>query len=57
VLNGSKVWITCAHVADYIVVIAKTDREAPRHQGISTILVDAKDTRMRIARPDALRYA
>jgi alkylation response protein AidB-like acyl-CoA dehydrogenase len=42
VLNGSKVWITCAHVADYIVVIAKTDREAPRHQGISTILVDAK---------------
>ncbi|MEX3690589.1 acyl-CoA dehydrogenase family protein [Paraburkholderia sp. BR14263] len=41
-LNGSKVWITCAHVADYIVVIAKTDREAPRHQGISTILVDAK---------------
>ena len=42
VLNGSKVWITCAHVADYIVVIAKTDREAPRHHGISTILVDAK---------------
>jgi alkylation response protein AidB-like acyl-CoA dehydrogenase len=42
ILNGSKVWITCAHVADYIVVIAKTDREAPRHQGISTILVDAK---------------
>ncbi|EED99753.1 MULTISPECIES: acyl-CoA dehydrogenase family protein [Burkholderia] len=42
VLNGSKVWITCAHVADYIVVIAKTDRDAPRHQGISTILVDAK---------------
>ncbi|RAR59274.1 alkylation response protein AidB-like acyl-CoA dehydrogenase [Paraburkholderia unamae] len=42
VLNGSKVWITCAHVADYIVVIAKTNRDAPRHEGISTILVDTK---------------
>jgi len=38
VINGSKVWITCAHVADYIVAIVKTDRES-RHSGISTILV------------------
>ncbi|TXG89822.1 acyl-CoA dehydrogenase [Rhodococcus rhodnii] len=42
VLSGTKVWITCAHVADYIVVIAKTDPTAPRHQGLSTFLVDAK---------------
>jgi alkylation response protein AidB-like acyl-CoA dehydrogenase len=42
VLNGNKVWITCAHVADYLVVIAKTDPSAVRHQGISTILVDAR---------------
>ena len=42
VLNGNKVWITCAHVADYLVVIAKTDPGAVRHQGISTILVDAR---------------
>ncbi|RZL84524.1 MAG: acyl-CoA dehydrogenase [Rhodococcus sp. (in: high G+C Gram-positive bacteria)] len=42
VLSGAKVWITCAHVADYIVVIAKTDPTAPRHQGLSTFLVDAK---------------
>lgn len=39
VLNGSKVWITCAHVADYLVVVTKTDKNAARHQGISTILV------------------
>lgn len=38
VINGSKVWITCAHVADYIVAIVRTDREE-RHNGISTILV------------------
>jgi alkylation response protein AidB-like acyl-CoA dehydrogenase len=42
VLNGNKVWITCAHVADYLVVIAKTDPQAPRHRGISTLLVDAR---------------
>jgi alkylation response protein AidB-like acyl-CoA dehydrogenase len=40
VINGNKVWITCAHVANYIVAIVKTDREA-RHSGISTILVPA----------------
>lgn len=39
-LTGTKVWITCGHVADYIVVIAKTDPEAKRHRGLSTFLVD-----------------
>jgi alkylation response protein AidB-like acyl-CoA dehydrogenase len=42
ILNGNKVWITCAHVADYLVVITKTDTQAARHQGISTLLVDAR---------------
>jgi alkylation response protein AidB-like acyl-CoA dehydrogenase len=43
VLNGNKVWITCGHVADHFVVITRTDRDgASRHQGISTLLVDAK---------------
>lgn len=43
VLNGNKVWITCGHVADYFVVITRTDRDGSnRHQGISTLLVDAK---------------
>ncbi|PZW48592.1 alkylation response protein AidB-like acyl-CoA dehydrogenase [Humitalea rosea] len=42
VLNGSKVWITCAHVADYLVVIAKTDPKAERHRGMSAILVDTR---------------
>ena len=41
-LNGSKVWITCGHVADYLIVICRTDKEASRHKGISTLLVDAK---------------
>lgn len=42
VLNGTKVWISGAHVADYLVVIAKTDPTAERHQGLTTFLVDTK---------------
>jgi alkylation response protein AidB-like acyl-CoA dehydrogenase len=42
VLNGTKVWISGAHVADYLVVIAKTDPNAERHQGFTTFLVDTK---------------
>ncbi|MBV1926933.1 MAG: acyl-CoA/acyl-ACP dehydrogenase [Rhodobacteraceae bacterium] len=40
VLNGNKIWITCAHVADKLVVICKTDPNAGRHKGMSTLLVD-----------------
>lgn len=42
VLNGTKVWISGAHVADYIVVIARTDASASRHEGLTTFLVDTK---------------
>lgn len=43
ILNGNKVWITCAHVADYLVVITRTGKdEDSRHKGISTLLVDTK---------------
>lgn len=41
VIDGQKVYITCAHVADYLVVAAKTDPEA-RHKGITLFLVDAQ---------------
>jgi len=42
VINGQKVWITCAHVADKLVVVTKNDPKAARHKGMSVILVDAK---------------
>jgi len=41
VVNGSKVYITCAHVADYIALIAKTDMDAGRN-GVSVFLLDAR---------------
>ncbi len=41
VLNGQKLYITCAHVADYLLVVAKTDFEA-RHKGVTMFWVDAR---------------
>jgi alkylation response protein AidB-like acyl-CoA dehydrogenase len=40
-LNGQKTWITGAHHADTILVVCRTDREAPKHKGISMFLVPA----------------
>jgi acyl-CoA dehydrogenase len=43
ILNGQKVFITGAHVADYILVIAITDlKAAKRSRALSIFIVDAK---------------
>jgi alkylation response protein AidB-like acyl-CoA dehydrogenase len=42
VINGQKVWTTQAQVADYIFLLARTDPEAPKHKGISYLLVPMK---------------
>ena len=43
ILSGQKWFITSALMADYIVVVAKTDTQAmPVHNGFSLFLVDAK---------------
>jgi alkylation response protein AidB-like acyl-CoA dehydrogenase len=42
ILNGNKMFISGAHVADYIIVIAITDKEAKRKNGLSILIVDAK---------------
>ena len=41
VVNGQKLYITCAHVSDYLVTAVKTAPEAGQ-RGISMLLVDAK---------------
>ena len=35
VVNGQKIWTTFAHIARFGILIARTDAEAPKHQGIS----------------------
>lgn len=40
VLNGQKMWTSAAHFADLVWLAARTNRDAPRHRGISLFLVD-----------------
>jgi alkylation response protein AidB-like acyl-CoA dehydrogenase len=39
VINGQKVWTTQAQFADYVFLLARTDPAAPKHAGISYLLV------------------
>lgn len=48
-LNGSKLYITCGYVADFLVVAVKTDPDAGKN-GISMLLVDAKSDGVSIRR-------
>lgn len=40
VVNGQKIWTSTAHVADWMFALVRTDPEAPRHRGISFLLID-----------------
>lgn len=40
VINGQKIWTSDAYHADWGILLARTDRSTPKHQGISCIMVD-----------------
>ena len=40
VIDGHKVWTTLAHVARFGILVARTDPERPKHQGLTFFLVD-----------------
>jgi 3-oxo-4-pregnene-20-carboxyl-CoA dehydrogenase beta subunit len=43
VVDGQKIFTTGAHEADYIWLACRTDPDAPRHKGISILIVDTSD--------------
>ena len=40
VVNGQKIWTTNGHHADAIFALVRTDPDAPKHRGISFLLID-----------------
>ncbi|MGL6072391.1 acyl-CoA dehydrogenase family protein [Craterilacuibacter sp.] len=42
IVNGSKIWTSHAQYADYIWLAVRTDPAAPKHRGITILIVDAK---------------
>jgi alkylation response protein AidB-like acyl-CoA dehydrogenase len=42
IVNGQKTWTTAATRGDWIHVLVRTDPDAPKHRGISYLLVDMK---------------
>ncbi len=42
VVNGQKTWTSGAQYADWMFCLVRTDLEAPKHRGISYILIDMK---------------
>ena len=40
VLNGQKIWTSGAHLSDSMFALVRTDTDAPKHRGISFLLID-----------------
>ena len=55
VINGSKMFITEAHVADYLVTLARTDKNATKKsEGFSIILIPTKNQGVQINKLNSL---
>jgi len=42
VVNGQKVWTSNAHLCDYAILLARTNLDAPKHRGITLLLLDLR---------------
>ncbi len=49
IINGTKVYTSSAEGADYVWLAARTDKDAPKHKGITLLIVDCKDPGFSVA--------
>ncbi len=42
IINGQKVWNTLAHIADFGMLVTRTDPQAPKHRGMTYFALDMK---------------
>jgi alkylation response protein AidB-like acyl-CoA dehydrogenase len=48
VVTGQKVWTTFAHVAKWCMLVARTDRDAPKHKGLTYFLMDMEQDAVQV---------
>ena len=44
IINGQKVWTTGAHIADFGLLLARTDPSVPKHHGLSMFILDMRSS-------------
>jgi alkylation response protein AidB-like acyl-CoA dehydrogenase len=48
VVTGQKVWTTLAHHAKWCMLVARTDQDAPKHQGLTYFLLDMEQDAVQV---------
>ncbi|MEM4086492.1 MAG: acyl-CoA dehydrogenase family protein, partial [Saccharolobus sp.] len=49
IVNGQKIWSSYAHLANYCLLLARTDSSSERHKGLTMLIVDMKSEGIRVS--------